>query len=255
MHIKKWKERIVRDKGVALNLKELERDAGILVHVSMAFPSMKPFLRGFYLTMNSWRVDRNGDGWKMPWRAYKVFMALGRKAGAFEEEVLHHNRSEDAPEVVKVLPLFVDHVKVLCLMFESEEPALRLVRGCGVVEVMYVFGDASGEGFGASWWKSGSTRFRYCVWGEEGENTSSNYREFKNLVDSLEVMGKCGELKGKDIFLLRTTLQLNIARKGSSTSPVLFDLVAQLYMLELKYQCTVRCTRVAGTRMIQQGDY
>ena len=34
---------------------------------------------------------------------------------------------------------------------------------------------------------------------------------------------------------------------------MLFELVVRLYLLELKYQCSVRCTHVAGTRMIEQG--
>ena len=241
------------NKSPKLNLKELERDVGFLVHISMAFPSMKPFLRGFYLTMNSWRKDRSSEGWKMPWRVYKMFVSLGRKAGVDEKDE-HYKASREAPDMVKSIPLLKEHVEVLCSMFSSAEPALRLVRGCGMVEVLYVFGDASGEGFGSSWWKSGSVKFRYGVWGVEGKGTSSNYREFRNLVDSLEVMGKCGELKGKEIFLFTdNSTTEHIARKGSSTSPILFDLVVRLYLLEMKFQCSVRCTHVAGTRMIYQG--
>ena len=88
---------------------------------------------------------------------------------------------------------------------------------------------SSDEGFGSSWLRKGSVRFRYGVWGVEGDGTSSNYREFKKLIDSLEVMGNCGDLKGKEIFLFidKTTTE-HMARKGSFSSPLLFELVVRL---------------------------
>ena len=52
-------------------------------------------------------------------------------------------------------------------------------------EVCYVFGDASGEGFGASWLEHhsdgtvGDLGFRFGVWGSEGDGTSSNYQEMR----------------------------------------------------------------------------
>jgi hypothetical protein len=52
---------------VELIVKDLEREVGFLVHLSMAFPLMNPFLRGFYLTMNSWCGDRDSHGWKCPY--------------------------------------------------------------------------------------------------------------------------------------------------------------------------------------------
>ena len=54
-----------------------------------------------------------------------------------------------------VLPLMLDHVKVLMDMFVSEQPVLLLKRGCSRFEAMYVFGDASGLGFGSSSWVIG----------------------------------------------------------------------------------------------------
>ena len=77
--LKKWEEKFSNDTQPRVNLKDLERDVGFLVHISMAFPSVKPFLRGFYLSMNSWRQDRDSAGWKMSWRSYRVFLAMGRR--------------------------------------------------------------------------------------------------------------------------------------------------------------------------------
>ena len=47
-----------------LELKLLEQVAGFLVHVTRAFPRLKVYRNGLYTTMNSWRPDRDEEGWK-----------------------------------------------------------------------------------------------------------------------------------------------------------------------------------------------
>jgi hypothetical protein len=39
-----------------LDRKQLERDVGFLNHLAMAFEVTTPFLKGFYLILNSWRT-------------------------------------------------------------------------------------------------------------------------------------------------------------------------------------------------------
>ena len=65
--------------------------------------------------------------------------------------------------------------------------------------------------------------FRYGIWGLGSEDTSSNYRKLRNLIETLESNGKEGTLNGKEIFLFTdNSTAENIAQKGSSTSPLLF---------------------------------
>ena len=45
----------------------------------------------------------------------------------------------------------------------------------------------------------------------------------------------------------------SIAHKGSSTSPLLFELIVRLYKLPMRFLCNVKLVHVAGTRMIAQG--
>ena len=54
------------------------------------------------------------------------------------------------------------------------------------MEAVYVFGDASRSGFGLSWTEVMSIGYRFVVWNEEGDGTSSNHREFRNLVGKLK---------------------------------------------------------------------
>ena len=52
------------DHFTEMDLKDMERKMGVLVHLAMAYPLIMVFLRGLYLTMNSWRPKRDREGWK-----------------------------------------------------------------------------------------------------------------------------------------------------------------------------------------------
>ena len=47
--VAKWARRVEETKDV--NVKEFESDLGFLIYVSRTFPSMKPYLKGFHLTL------------------------------------------------------------------------------------------------------------------------------------------------------------------------------------------------------------
>ena len=110
-----------------------------------------------------------------------------------------------------------------------------------------MFGDASGEGFGSTWTKGKSVHYRYGVWGLESEGTSSNFRELKNLVETLETMGSGGELIGKEMFIFTDNMvSESIIAKGSSSSPLLFQLVLKVFKLEMQWRCSITFVHVAG---------
>jgi hypothetical protein len=266
--LKKWDKakRIINDlldsydkedpkSSPEMNLKGLEQKVGFLVHLSMAYPLMVPYLRGFYLTMNSWRKGRDEEGWKSPAFSFAKTMGnLSRNEDYLETELLEPELN-GAPSSVYPVPVLREHLSALSSLFRKPEPTLRLIRGASVYEVCYVFGDASGEGFGSSWTsKEGSIAFRYGIWGKEGQGTSSNYRELRNLVETMERLGEVGELVGREVFLFTdNAVAESIAARGSSSSPKLFELVVRLNRLEMEYLCKVNLVHVAGTRMIDQG--
>ena len=239
-----------------LDLKDLEKKVGFLVHLAMAYPLMFPFLKGFYLTMNSWRPMRDENGWKMSKRAYDAFIdASGKKVDSDSADHFSDD-SKDSPSRVTASPLLWDHVSTLMDLFSGETPSLRLIRGSLIYQVMYVFGDASGAGFGSSWSNGNQKdiKYRFGVWAEEGQDTSSNYRECRNLVETLEDMGAQGDLEGREIFLFTDNMvSESIAAKGSSKQSTLYDLIVRLYKLEMTYCCKITFVHVAGTRMIRQG--
>ena len=90
-----------------------------LVHLAMAYPLMLPFLRGLYLTMNSWQSSRDANGWKLSGRAYTSMMSEMRGAGTWTGPV--HSSKYRGPEKVKaVLPILYDHLNALGNLFHNK---------------------------------------------------------------------------------------------------------------------------------------
>jgi hypothetical protein len=48
-----------------LEFERLHSDQGFLVYVTQAYPGMKPYLKGFNLSLETWREGRDEDGWKL----------------------------------------------------------------------------------------------------------------------------------------------------------------------------------------------
>ena len=252
-----WKE-VVEGDGRDIGFKDLERGCGFLVYLSRTFPAIFPYLKGVYNTMNSWRVGRDGEGWKYTMKEWKLFLDMESEkmdevGKARRKFVLE--KQTGRPERVKVVPRLRDDLNALRALFSGEVPQQRLVRGKALTFVLYGFGDASGGGFGSSWETAQGVRYRYGTWGRDEEDASSNFRELKNLVETLEVMAQEGNLAGHEIFMFTDNSTAEAAfYNGSSSSKLLYDLVLQLRKLEMREKCKIWLTHVAGTRMIAQGS-
>jgi hypothetical protein len=97
-----------------------------------------------------------------------------------------------------------------------ELPPLHMVRPAYVVHV-YCFGDASGKQFGATLLQSyscqqwlsegksmeaeGGTCFQVGLWMAQEEQESSNYKELRNLVDTVSCKARTGWLWDCKFFL------------------------------------------------------
>ncbi len=49
-----------------LDFKRLCSHQGFMVYVTQAYPGMKPYLKGFHLSLETWRGGRDSKGWKLP---------------------------------------------------------------------------------------------------------------------------------------------------------------------------------------------
>jgi hypothetical protein len=83
------------DSQGPIPLKVLESYRGSLIYVQQTYPAFTPYLKGYHLTIDSWRPDRDREGWRLP-RAQ-----------------LSSDPYPDPPSYVQLVPRFCDDV--LCL--------------------------------------------------------------------------------------------------------------------------------------------
>ena len=55
----------------AMSPKQLEEIRGFLNYMVRTYPSLKPYLTGFHLTIDGWRADQDRDGWRRRLRPNK----------------------------------------------------------------------------------------------------------------------------------------------------------------------------------------
>ena len=140
---------------------------------------MAPHLKGFYKTMNSWRMGRDEERLNLSMSEWKTFLGMDesmRGAGDVDEERKKAVKGKQGaqPKLVSAVPCIVKHVKALAAMFEGNELVMRLVRGKSTRTARFGFIDASGAGFGSSWLVDGAIEYRYGTWGPKMEWSSSN---------------------------------------------------------------------------------
>ena len=241
---------------------------GFLCHLTRTYPSGFPYLKGIYNTLNAWRVGRNIDGWKISRTAW---IELLSGDGIMDDEKMvecsfeqrkrkfTERYSGEVPEEVSPVPRLEKDLYALKELFQGDKPSLRLVRGRHHSSVAYGFGDASGDGFGSSWKLRGSqteskVKYRFGLWGDEADGSSSNFRELANLVETFEAMALENALNGHEVYMFTDNSTAEAAfANGSSTSEKLFDLVLRLRQLEMSQEAKSFVCHVAGERMKQQG--
>ena len=99
---------------------------------------------------------------------------------------------------------------------------------------MYGFGDVSGSGFGSSIQSLLGLRVRHGIWGTGTIYKSSNFKEFANLVETLEEEAAEGLLSGSEVILFTDNQVIeSCCYRGISTSRTLFNLVLRLRAVKM----------------------
>ncbi|KAL7556682.1 hypothetical protein ACA910_009649 [Epithemia clementina (nom. ined.)] len=102
-------------------------------------------------------------------------------------------------------------VKALKELTSAEQPPERLLRPNKFgSQPTYIFGDASGSGYGTSSWTPGdnSTMVGFGAWDPANEGKEfSNCRELGNIVRRLEYLDQIGKLTDAAEFFIFTTKQ------------------------------------------------
>ena len=238
-----------RDKASpkgTVNCKVLEQVTGFLNHIGRAYWVVRIYLNGIYATMNSWRPDRDEEGWK-----------LGSDVILENESV--RKPTLNNPARVRMVPRMLFDVEALEKLTASKEPPQRTLRPVkhGAV-ARYYFGDASGAGFGMSGWSPGDDQIEvdFGSWDREKmSKSSSNFRELANIVMKIEQMfaeHKLNELSETLIFTDNMHAEAAFYR-GSAKSPEVLRLMLRLHKILLHGDVFIHVVWVAGKRMIVQG--
>eukprot|EP00984_Skeletonema_dohrnii_P009298 scaffold3548_cov79-Skeletonema_dohrnii-CCMP3373.AAC.5 len=259
-----------------LDHKELLSDRGFLVYVTKVYPSMIPYLKGFHLTIENWRGDRDEEGWKLKSSKLRTATPLedievddyDDESVLFDqhrqEKCVEGNKEDDEGEgylnappdgKTTAVPRFRSDLLALLELSNYELPPLRLVRGKVVFTALYGFGDASGKGFGStSSHANGEVSFRLGIWGRDEEGESSNYRELRNLVEAAEEEARKGNLSNTEFWLFTDNITAEACfHRGNSSSKLLHGLILRLRMLEVQQSVVIHVVHVSGKRMIAQG--
>jgi hypothetical protein len=100
----------------------------------------------------------------------------------------------------------------------------------------------------------GGVRFQIGLWSPEEEEESSNYKELKNLVDTVLKEAASGRLKDCKLFIFTdNSTTESCSYQGNSKSLHLHRLVLELRVAEMTYGMTIHDVHVSGCRMIAQG--
>ena len=189
---------------------------------------MIPYLKGFHPTIEMWRGGRDSEGWKLrdgeviviaQDQSLDSWTELDDPSSAKTEDkdmagvnhrigVKRGNVGVHAPAngFTTPVPRFKKDIAALMRLTDFDLPPLRVVRPTQVVQVFYGFGDKSGKQFGSTLLEnyncrghltgaaqgSDRIRFRIGLWTPEVEEESSNYKELRNLVDSIGAEARAG---------------------------------------------------------------
>ena len=269
--VDKWLKRL--EEGVReLDHSELMSDRGFLVYACQAYPGLKPYLKGLHLSLETWRGGRDDEGYKLP-RARPSDEEV--VSGEAEEEMLAD--AEDEGEVLmaskpvlsevgvesgsgpesgktQAVPRLKSDLEALVALTQSETPRYNVVRGKVVFRAYYGFVDASSGGFGASVERPDGTHARNGLWGHDAEDASSNYRELRNLVETVEGEAAQGHLEACELWVFTDNSTAEACfHKGSSSSKLLHELVLRLRKVEMSTGMTLYVVHCSGSRMIAQG--
>eukprot|EP00957_Ditylum_brightwellii_P201527 15326068-Ditylum_brightwellii.AAC.3 len=106
------------------------------------YPMFVPFFKYVHLTLKSWHMDCDQEGWKYFKGDWDWFF----------EELDSDNEIEnpDAPEEVRVALKLCEDLFVLATLSNTEAPPLQLIRRVAVHKALFGSCDVSKGGFGSS---------------------------------------------------------------------------------------------------------
>jgi hypothetical protein len=151
---------------------------------------MKPYLKGFHLSLETWRGGQDDKGWKATPKFYEeepvTSMEEVKSMLMIDAASQMGNNSGGPPGgFTMAVPRFEEDLEALTLLTKGEYPTKQCVQNRKSLTAYYGFRDASLAGFGATVERPEGLQGRFGLWGRDEEGQSSNYRELQNLVKTV----------------------------------------------------------------------
>jgi hypothetical protein len=241
--------------------KESEIARRFLIHLSMTFETLTRHLKGFHLMLAANLPRRNDDGWKLSdaeWMTYLLAKVDGQMTQEEADQcyaVTEPLKSSKPPTSIHLTKHLRDDLFELREMFDLDKPPEFQVRRQSVHLLLYGLADASGGGLGSTVTVLGSgTRCHVGVWGKDDENESSNFKEFENVVLTIEGEARHGLFQGSSMYLFTDNSTIEGALfKGNTPSRKLFILIVRFRKVQMATDAEIIVSHISGTRMIAQG--
>jgi hypothetical protein len=229
-----------------LEHKELESIRGFLVYVARTYKALVPYLKGIHLTLDSWRKNRNDDGWRNPLSEH------GHPLAEIAEPI-----SDAAPVKVRAVPRLQLDIQTFQRFTSHSIPPNVRARPATYAVFVITFGDASGTGYGISAWFADEPDLEvdHGTWDDDTSEASSNFRELYNFVLYIENLVTEGKISAAtEVFMFTDNFVAERAfYNGTSKSKTLHGLVERIRAMEMTGALFAHLIWVAGTRMIEQG--
>ncbi len=150
--------------------------------------------------------------------------------------------------ITKAVPRFKEDLEAILELASGGKPALRCVQSKCILMAYYGFGDASLAGFGSTIQCPSGVHGRFGLWGKDKEDKSSNYRELRNLVETVKEEAGKSYLKNSEFWLFtdNSTAESCFYKEGSS-SKLLHELILRLKKAEICHGFALHLVHVAGT--------
>ncbi len=123
-----------------LDYKRLQSDRGFMVYVTQAYPGLKPYLKGFHLSLEMWCGGRDEEGWKVKQPQEEEDKDLTNlepspghmeevKISLFVESVSGNSTRKQGPSDGLTPPsaCFKEDLEAILFLTDSKEPATRCV--------------------------------------------------------------------------------------------------------------------------------
>ncbi len=227
---------------------ELRKLAGLGVNITEVYTLGRTYLKGFFNVVESWRSNRDIDGWRL---ADSMF-AVGTLEGS---DASHLEYVKGYPISTRITSELIDHTNALLTLFDADVPLMVPLRPTDSHKLRYTVGDASAEGFSiVTQYPDRSIQTRDGLWLESFAEGGSNLREAQNFGNHLLHEVESSKHDGCEVWACTDNAVWSaVWNKGMSSAKHMFNIALKLKVACQEHEVFLHTCHISGNRMIATG--